>query len=70
MWIYAEDMTDEEKKDHPEYKTTGGYLKVLDERDCAQIWWDSLTDDQKQVFYDLPNFDKVKFEKCVGIKIK
>ena len=26
-WIRLEEMTDEEKESHPEYKTTGGYLK-------------------------------------------
>ena len=36
-WIYSDDMTDEEKAVHPEHKTTGGYLKVLDESECSQI---------------------------------
>ena len=30
-WIYSLYMSDEEKAEHPEHKTTGGYLKVLDE---------------------------------------
>ena len=32
------DMTDEEKAGHPTHETTGGYLKVLDESECAQFW--------------------------------
>ena len=68
-WIDLDDMTDEEKILHPEAKTTGGYLKVLDESENAQIWWDSLNDDQKEVIKALPNFDAEIFEKCVGVKI-
>ena len=68
-WISESDMTEEEKHDNPSYKTTGGYLKKLDKRECAQIWWDSLTDGEKKCIYDIPNFDKDKFEKCVGVEI-
>ncbi|MSS63161.1 pentapeptide repeat-containing protein [Velocimicrobium porci] len=69
-WIYSEDMTDEEKEQNPEYKTTGGYLKVLDESECGQIWWDNLTEKEKKVIKDIPNFDKDIFEEITGIKIK
>lgn len=40
-WIYSEDMTDEEKAEHLTHETTGGYLKVLDESECGQLWWGS-----------------------------
>lgn len=36
-WIYEENMTDKEKEENPTYKTTGGFLKVLDESESAQI---------------------------------
>ena len=39
-WIWSDDMTDEEKKQHPEYEVVGGYLKILDESECGQLWWD------------------------------
>lgn len=68
-WIYLEDMTDEEKAEHPTRETTGGYLKVLDESDCGQLWWDSLPDHQKDTIKALPNFDPEIFEQCTGIKI-
>ena len=68
-WIDLYYMTDEEKILHPEAETTGGYLKVLDESENAQIWWDSLNDDQKEVIKALPNFDAEIFEQCVGVKI-
>ena len=68
-WICSDDMTDEEKEQHPEYKTTGGYLKELDESECGQIWWNSLTDKEKAVIKALPNFDTDIFYQCTGIKI-
>ena len=68
-WIYSEDMTDEEKAEHPTHETTGGYLKVLDESDCGQLWWGSLSDRQKDIIRALPNFDPEIFEKCTGIKV-
>ena len=68
-WVFSSDMTDEEKTKHNTHETTGGYLKVLDESESAQIWWDGLSEVDRKVIYDIPNFDKEKFEKCVGIKI-
>ena len=62
-------MTDEEKEENPTYKTTGGYLKVFDKSESAQIWWDGLSDENKEIIKSIPNFDAEKFEKCTGIKI-
>lgn len=69
-WVYEKDMSDEEKADNPSYETTGGYLKVLDESECAQLWWDGLSDDDKNIITNLPNFDAEIFRKCTGIRIK
>lgn len=68
-WIVSSDMNDEEKAAHPEHKTTGGYLKVLNEIECRQIWWDGLTESQKEIFKSIPNFDASIFEEITGIKI-
>lgn len=68
-WICSKDMTGEEKAEHPTHETTGGYLKVLDEFECGQLWWGSLTDQQKDVIKALPNFDPEIFEQCTGIKV-
>ena len=68
-WVYEKDMTDEEKEAYPTYKTTGGYLKVLDESECAQLWWNSLSDDKKKIIEEIPNFDAEIFEQCTGIKV-
>ena len=68
-WIYSEVMTDEEKTAHPEHETTGGYLKVLDESECGQIWWNGLSDEDKEIIRSIPNFDPDIFYQCTGIKV-
>lgn len=68
-WIQSDDMTDEEKAAHPEHETTGGYLKVLDESECSQIWWNGLSDKEKEVIKEIPNFDPDKFYEITGIKV-
>ena len=68
-WIYSENMTDEEKAEHPTHETTGGYLKVIDESECSQIWWDGLSEDEKNVIFSLPNFNPDIFFQCTGIDV-
>ena len=68
-WVESDNMTDKEKEQHPEYETTGGYLKELDESECSQIWWDSLSDHEKDVIKSLPNFDAEIFSECTGISV-
>ena len=68
-WIYGEDMTDEEKAAHPTYEATGGYLKVLDESECGQLWWDSLSDRRKKIIKAIPNFDAEIFFQCTGVRV-
>ena len=69
-WIWSDDMTDEEKAAHPEHKTTGGYLKVLDKSECSQIWWNGLTNDDKDIIKSIPNFDPDKFFEITGIRVE
>ena len=68
-WVYEEDMTDEEKAAHPTYETTGCYLKVLDESECGQLWWGSLSDRRKEIIKAIPNFDAEIFFQCTGVRV-
>ena len=68
-YIYLSDMTNEEKAAHPEEETTGGYLKILDNSECAVIWWRGLSDRQKAVITAIPNFDKEIFKQITGIDV-
>ena len=68
-YIWLSDMTDEEKAVHPEAETTGGYLKILDNSECAVIWWRGLSDRQKAIITAIPNFDKAIFKEITGIDV-
>ena len=68
-WVHIDDMTEEEMKEHPEAETTKGYLKQYDLKESANRWWDSLSDDSRQVIKDIPNFDADKFFKITGVKV-
>ena len=68
-YIWSESMTNEEKVAHPEHETTGGYLKVLDESECGQIWWDGLAERDRDIIRTLPNFDAIIFGEITGIKV-
>ena len=68
-WVYLSDMTDEEKAEHPEAETTGGYLKELDNSECAVLWWRSLDQRKKNVIMAIPNFDKAVFKEITGIDV-
>ena len=68
-WVDSSRMTDTEKALHPEHKTIGGYLKILDESENAQTWWNGLKEDDQNTIKSLPNFDAEIFEKCTGIKV-
>ena len=68
-YICFSNMTDEEKVAHPESKTTGGYLKILDNSECAVIWWRGLSTREKGIITAIPNFDKAIFKKITGIDV-
>ena len=68
-WICSDDMTDEEKAAHPEYETTGGYLKELDTDKAFLAWWDSLNVVEKNIIKSIPNFDAEKFFQITGIRV-
>ena len=70
-YINVNDMSDEEKKNHPEYKSIGGYLKVFEvSRKEKQEWWDErVSDEDKEFIWSLPYFDAAIFEECTGIRV-
>ena len=66
-FICESDMTEEEKENHPEYKTTGGYVKTfVVTKEDKEKWWNELDEDKKDIIKALPNFDFDKFRQCVG----
>ena len=68
-WIYSENMTEEEKAEHPEHETTGGYLKTVGFKEACKIMWDNLDADDRSAVMALPNFDAEVFEEITGINL-
>jgi len=72
-WIPDSKMSQQEKKQHPEYVTTSGYLKKYDYKEAFRK---SFADarrkpdwpKQRQLLLNLPNFDAKIFEEISGIK--
>lgn len=69
-WISSNNMTEIEKENHPEYKVTCGYLKLMDNSKCCLEWWEGLTDCEKEIIKAIPNFDNEKFYQITGIQIE
>lgn len=69
VWIWEEEMTEEEKLYHPEHETVGGYLKEMDLSDNAKIWWRGLTNKEKETIMSLPNFDAQIFKEITGVDV-
>ena len=71
VWTFSNEMTEAEKKEHPEHTTLGGFLKeVTTTKEDRQAWWNSLSDDDKNEVLSIPNFDADKFEECTGIRVE
>ena len=69
-WIYTDNMTKEEKQQHPKYETTGGYLKTYTYKQAWADLWEKLNKEDKQAIKDLPNFDKEVFKKITGLSVR
>ena len=69
-YVWFEDMTDEERAEHPEVEVTGGYLKESHDSKTVQDWWDTLSEEQKKIIKSLPNFDAEIFKEITGIEVE
>ena len=72
-WVFACDMSQVEKEQHPEYAITGGYLKRYDYKEAFRKSFEKakrLPDwpEQLEKLKALPNFDAKIFEEISGIK--
>ena len=68
-WIDWNDMSDEEKENNPDAYVNHGYLRVYTYKEAWANLWSELTDDQKELFKTLPNFDADIFRDITGIAI-
>ena len=68
-WVDAEDMSDDEKTEHPDYQTTGGYLQTLAYKEAWRLAYESADSEDIELLKALPNFDAEVFETITGIRI-
>ena len=69
-WVSSESMTDREKSDHPDYGTTGGYLRVNDMKREWRKAYEGATEEEIQMVRDLPAFDYDVFEEITGLDLR
>ena len=65
-WIY---YTDEEKAADPEKLKTGGYLKIYTYEEAWANWWAELSEEDRKIIQEIPNFDPEVFKDITGIEI-
>ena len=68
-WVHLNNMTDEEREQHPECEVLGGFVRVSPPQQSAQMWYDNLCESDKNAIKDLPNFNANIFEKITGIRV-
>ena len=71
-WIPDSKMSQQEKNQHPEYATTGGYLKKYTYKEAFRKSFEVARrkpdwPKQRQLLLNLPNFDAKIFEEISGI---
>lgn len=63
-------MTDQEKKDNPTHKTTGGYIKTISLKEAWASFWETTTEENRKKILRLPNFSLEIFTEITGISPK
>ena len=65
-WI---EYTKEEKEEDKAKELIGGYLKKYEYKEACKKWWDKLSDKNKEIIQEIPNFDAEKFYRITGIRV-
>ena len=65
-WI---DYTQNEKEADEQKSLIGGYLKEYTMEEAWANWWDKLTDENKEIIKQIPNFDPEIFKEITGIEV-
>jgi len=69
-WVWWNDMTDKEKSYNPKAYVCDGYVKVLTYHQAWKNLWEKLSEERKDSFKTLPNFDTAIFKEVTGIDFK
>ena len=63
------EYTKEEKETDQEKEKIGGYLKTHTYKEAWANWWNMLSDENKAIIQQIPNFDKEVFKDITGIEV-
>ena len=66
-WIY---YTEEEKAQDKAKELIGGYLKRYDYKEACAKWWEKMTQENREIIKQIPNFDADKFYEITGIRVE
>ena len=68
-WKYWDNMSDDERKENPKAFITDGMLVVLSYHEAWSNLWSTLSENEKESFKTLPNFDGSIFKEITGIEL-
>jgi hypothetical protein len=68
-WIPESDMTEAEKKADPNFFVREGYLKTFTWAEAWTNFWKDTSEENRQKFLNLPNFDSTVFKEITGIEV-
>jgi len=69
-WVNSNEMTNEEKENHPTHETTGGYLKEYEYQEAFKLSYEKASKEDKELIFKLPNFDADVFFEISGIDLR
>ena len=68
-WISEKDMSDEQKKNDPEFRVRGGMLLTRTYKEAWALAWKEMKEETRKELLSLPNFDAKIFEEITGIDV-
>ena len=63
------EYTQAEKAADPKKELIGGYLKTYTMEEAWANWWEKLSEENKEIIKDIPNFDTEIFKDITGIEV-
>ena len=68
--VYFQEYTEEEKAADPKKKAVGGRVIRRTPEEAWAKWWDSLTEQNREIIQQIPNFDAKIFKNITGIEVE
>ena len=69
LWIPTNNMSVQEKKDHPYHVTTLGYVRNIPFKEAFANNWNNWSAESRKAFTSLENFDAKVFEEITSVKV-